>query len=154
MHPYMIWNIGPPLRCSIFTGCLCLLFKAFFILSMYWLIRVLPFHSDVSAMPILGCPRWLLLSIFSSLTMLPNMVLLDSSWKSWTNHPSPRFAQELSFDWLCVFCQHPSRGFLVFNLILNCQSVMNLPPVENNTLQVYVIISLLGNYPIIQTCIT
>jgi hypothetical protein len=40
-----------------------LLFKAFFILSMYWLIRVLAFHSDVSAVPILGCPRQLLLSV-------------------------------------------------------------------------------------------
>jgi hypothetical protein len=54
---------SPPLWCSIITGCLCLLFKAFFILSMYWLIRVLAFHSDVSAVPILGCPRQLLLSV-------------------------------------------------------------------------------------------
>jgi len=38
-----------------------LLFKAFFILSMYWLIHVLAFHSDVSAVPIVGCPQRLLL---------------------------------------------------------------------------------------------
>ena len=54
---------SPPLRCSIITGCLCLLFKAFFILSMYWLIRVLAFHSNISVVPILGSPRRLLLSV-------------------------------------------------------------------------------------------
>jgi len=54
---------SPPLRCSIITGCLCLLFKAFFIFSMYWLIRVLAFHSDVSVVPILGCLRRSLLSV-------------------------------------------------------------------------------------------
>jgi len=54
---------SPPLQCSIITGCLCLLFKAFFILSMYWLICVLAFHSNISAVPILGCPRRLLLSV-------------------------------------------------------------------------------------------
>jgi len=54
---------SPSLRCSIITGCLCLLFKAFFILSMYWLIRVLAFHSNISVVPILGSPRRLLLSV-------------------------------------------------------------------------------------------
>jgi hypothetical protein len=48
----------------------------------------------------------------------------------WTNRSSPRFSQELYFDWLCLFCQHPSRGFLVFNLILDCQSIMDLHPVN------------------------
>ena len=57
----------PPLWCSIITGCLCLLFQAFIILSMYWLIRVLAFHSNVSAVPILGCPRRLLLSLILKL---------------------------------------------------------------------------------------
>jgi hypothetical protein len=57
----------PPLRCSIIIGCLCLLFQAFIILSMYWLIRVLAFHSNVSAVPILGCPRRLLLSLILKL---------------------------------------------------------------------------------------
>jgi hypothetical protein len=57
----------PPHRCSIITGCLCLLFKAFFILSMYWFIRVLAFHSDVSAVSIVGCPWRLLLSLLLKL---------------------------------------------------------------------------------------
>jgi hypothetical protein len=58
---------SPPHRCSIITGCLCLLFKAFFILSMYWFIRVLAFHSDVSAVSIVGCPWRLLLSLLLKL---------------------------------------------------------------------------------------
>jgi hypothetical protein len=64
--PELIYR-SPPHRCSIITGCLCLLFKAFFILSMYWFIRVLAFHSDVSAVSIVGCPWWLLLSLLLKL---------------------------------------------------------------------------------------
>ena len=73
----------------------------------------------------------------SSLTLPPSAVLLDSSWRSWTNHPSPRFSQELSFDLVHVFCQHPSRGFLVFNLLLDCQSVMNLPQLKQYSSSIY-----------------
>ena len=90
MHPYLMWNIGPPLWWSIVIGCLCLLTKAFFALPMYWLIRVLAFHSNVSAVPILGCPRWLLLSLFIKLDNAPKCGVawfiikkLNKSFISW-----------------------------------------------------------------------
>ena len=42
MHLTCFWNIGsPPLWCFIVIGWLCLHSKAFFVLSMYWLIYVL-----------------------------------------------------------------------------------------------------------------
>jgi hypothetical protein len=55
----------PPLWCILTR--LCLLFQAFIVLSMYWLIRVLAFHSDVRAVPLLGCPWRLLLSLLLKL---------------------------------------------------------------------------------------
>jgi len=71
MHPYLMWNIGPPLWWSIVIGCLCLLTKTFFALPMYWLICVLAFHSNVSAVPISGCLRRLLLLLFIKLDFAP-----------------------------------------------------------------------------------
>jgi len=71
MHPYLMWNIGYPLGWSIVIGCLCLLTKAFFALPMYWLIRMLAFHSNVSVVPILGCLRRLLLLWFIKLDSAP-----------------------------------------------------------------------------------
>ena len=64
MYSYLIWNIGPPSlmfhrhKVPLFHS------KAFFILLIYRLIRVLAIHSIVSVVPILGCPQWLLLSLF------------------------------------------------------------------------------------------
>jgi hypothetical protein len=53
------WLTRNPIRRFLYikAGCLCLLIKAFFILLMYCLIRVLAFHSDVSAVFIVGCLR-------------------------------------------------------------------------------------------------
>jgi len=45
----------------------CLLSKTFFVLLTDWLIRVLTFHSNISVVPILGYPRWLLLLFFIKL---------------------------------------------------------------------------------------
>ena len=42
----------------------CLLFEAFLIF-LCRLIRVLAIHSIVNAVPIMGCPRWLLLQLFT-----------------------------------------------------------------------------------------
>jgi len=71
MHPYLMWNIGYPFGWSIVIGCLCLLTKAFFALPMYWLIRMLAFHSNVNAVPISGCLRRLLLLLFIKLDSAP-----------------------------------------------------------------------------------
>jgi hypothetical protein len=71
MHPYLMWNIGPPLWWSIVIGCLCLHSKALLVLSMHWLIHVLVIHSVVSAVPILGCLRRLLLLLFIKLDSVP-----------------------------------------------------------------------------------
>jgi len=54
----------PLLWCSIVIRCLCLHSEAFFVLMIYQLIRVLAIHSAISVVSILGCPRWLLLSLF------------------------------------------------------------------------------------------
>jgi len=64
---------SPPLWWSIVIGCPCLPSKAFFVLSMHWLICVLAFHSNASTMPILGCPRRLLLSLFIKLDSAPQV---------------------------------------------------------------------------------
>ena len=103
MHPYPICNIGPPpLWCSIVIGCPCLYPKAFFVLPMHWLIHVLAIHSAVNALPIPGCLRQLLLASFIKFDPACKCGVADSSWRNGTNHSSPIFSQELSFDWLCV----------------------------------------------------
>ena len=58
---------SPLFDVSSSQGAFFLLFKAFFILLMYWLIHVLAFHSDVSAVPIVGCPCRLLLLLLLKL---------------------------------------------------------------------------------------
>ena len=80
----------PPFWCFIVMGWLCLHSKAFFVLSMHWLIHVLAIHSAVNAVPILGCPRWLLLSLFVKLDNAPKrsvawfiMKKLNKSFISW-----------------------------------------------------------------------
>jgi hypothetical protein len=55
---------SPPLWCSIVIRCLCLLFKAFFVLLIQQLIRVLAFNSDACGVPIVGYPQRLLLLLF------------------------------------------------------------------------------------------
>ena len=104
MHPYLMWNVGYPLGWSIVIGCLCLLTKAFFALPMYWLIRMLAFHSNVSAVPISGCLRRLLLLLFIKLDSAPKCGVACSTYERF----SPGFFWELSSDWLCAPRQHPS----------------------------------------------
>jgi len=62
---------SPPLWWFIILGCLCLHSKALFVLSMHWLIHVIAIHSAVSAVPILGCLRRLLLLLFIKLDSAP-----------------------------------------------------------------------------------
>ena len=126
---------SPPLWCSIVIGCLCLHSKAFFVLPMHWLIHVLAIHSAVNAVPIPGCLRQLLLALFIKLDPAPSVVLLDSSWRIFSHG----FVWELSSDWLCASCQYPSRLLISHELAYTW----------NSTLQVHVIISLLGNHPVI-----
>jgi len=71
MHPYLIWNIGPPFlmfhrhRVPLFSfqSLLC----SFDALAHSWASH----HSVVTAVPILGCLRWLLLSLFIKLDSAP-----------------------------------------------------------------------------------
>jgi hypothetical protein len=84
---------------------------------MHWLIHVLAIHSAVSAVPILGCPRRLLLSLFIKLDHAPQVwccliyheefSLLDSS----KNYP-------------LIDCVPHA------NTHQDCQPVINLPQVE------------------------
>jgi len=107
--------MSPPLWWSIVIGCLCLHSKAFFVLSMHWLICVLAFHSNASTMPILGCPRWLLLSLF---------IKLDS-------------ASKCGVVWFII---NDFLFWILLRIILwcvphanthqDCQLVLNLPPIE------------------------
>ena len=120
MHPYLIWNIGPPFWCSIVIRCLCLHSKAFFVLPMHWLIHVLAIHSVVSAVPILGCLRRLLLLLFIKLDSAPKCGVAWFIMKSLTDHSSSVLSGELFSHWLCTSCQHHH----------DCQSVTNLPQVE------------------------
>jgi len=62
---------SPPLWWFIVLGCLCLHSKALFVLSMHWLIHVIAIHSAVSAVPILGCLRRLLLLLSIKLDSAP-----------------------------------------------------------------------------------
>ena len=80
------------------------------------------------------------LCCLSSLTLPPSVVLLDSSWRIF----SPGFFWELSSDWLCASCQHPSWLSISHELASSW----------NNTLQVHVITSLHGNHLVVQTCIS
>jgi len=122
--------ISPPLRCSIITGCLCLLFKAFFILSMCWLIHVLAFYSNVSAVPILGYQRWLLLLLF---------IKLDPTLKYGVAWFIMNELNRSFIFWILlrivlslIVCVEPTliKRFSIVDLILDCQLVMNLPLVE------------------------
>jgi len=120
MHPYLMWNIGYPLGWSIVIGCLCLLTKALFALPMYWLIRMLAFHSNVSAVPISGCLRRLLLLLFIKLDSAPKCGVAWFIMKVLTDHSSSVLSWELLSHWLCASCQHHH----------DCQSVINLPQAE------------------------
>ena len=131
MHPYLMWNIGPPLWWSIVIGCLYLLTKAFLALPMYWLIRLLAFHSNVSVVPISGCLRRLLLSLFIKLDNAPKCGVAGFIMKDFISFG---FFWELSSDWLCASCQHPSRWSTSHGLA----SSWNITP------QVYVVINLHG----------
>jgi hypothetical protein len=120
----------PPLRCSIITGCFCLLFKAFFILSMCWFIRVLAFHSDVSAVPILGYRRRLLLLLF---------IKLDPALKCGVAWFIMNELNQSFIFWILlrivlslIMRIEPTliKRFSIVDLILDCQLVMNLPLVE------------------------
>jgi hypothetical protein len=104
--------------------------KAFFVLSMHWLIHVLAIHSAINAVPILGCMRRLLLSLF---------IKLDSTHKCgvvW--FIIKKLNQSFLFWillrivlWLDVYLLpiHIKR-FSSVHLVLDCKSVMNLPPIE------------------------
>jgi hypothetical protein len=81
---------SPPLWCSIVIGCLCLLSKVFFAISMYWSIHVLVIHSTVNTAPILGYLWWLLVSLFIKLDNAPKCGVawfiikeLNKSFISW-----------------------------------------------------------------------
>ena len=136
MHPYLMWNIGPPLWWSIVIGCLCLHSQSF----------ICPSHilTHSCASHPLSCKCSAHPGLSSTVTALAvyQAWLCPQVWCCLIHH------EDLNRSFiLCiilrivialivrVFCQHPSRGFLVFNLLLDCQSVMNLPPSWNNTLQ-------------------
>jgi hypothetical protein len=67
MYPYLVWNISPlslTLHCykvSLFV------IQSLLVLLIHRLIHVLAFNSDACGVPILGCPWWLLLSLFLKL---------------------------------------------------------------------------------------
>jgi len=71
MYPYLIWNIGPPSlmihrpRVPLFA------FQSFLCSFDAFAHSCDSHHSDVSAVPILGCPRQLLLSLFIKLDSAP-----------------------------------------------------------------------------------
>jgi len=84
------WNIGPPSlmlhrhRVAFFA------LQSLLCFSMHWLIHVLVIRSVINAVPILGCPRWLLLSLFIKLDNAPKCSVawfiikkLNKSFISW-----------------------------------------------------------------------
>jgi hypothetical protein len=133
MGPYLVWNITPCLWRFIVIRCLCLLFKAFSILLIHWLIwvyRVSVLHSNVNIVPILSCPRRLLLSFFIKLDYALKysvvwfiMNELNKSFISWI--------LSRTVLWLVV-CILPTiiKRFSSVDLILDCQLATKLPSVE------------------------
>ena len=64
--------------------------------------------------PILGCPWWLLLSLFIKLDNAPKCSV---AWFIITKlNKSFIFLKELFSDWLCASCQHPSRLSISYEL--------------------------------------
>jgi hypothetical protein len=132
MHAFLpdLKYSSPPLWCSIIIGCLGLHSKAFYVLSMHWLLHVLAIHSVVNAMPILGCPRWLLLSLFIKLDSTPKygvawfiMNKLNKSFISWI--------LLRTVLWLAVcLLQNPIKRLFSVDLILDCQLATDLPQLK------------------------
>ena len=129
MHPYLIWNIAPPLWCSIIIGCLCLLSTIFLVFLIHLLIRVyyiLVLHSNVSVVSILDYPQWLLLLLFIKSDHISNCgvswLIIKEFKKSLTFWIFPK----LPSDQLCTICQQLSS----VDLILYCQSITKLFLVE------------------------
>jgi len=83
---------------------------------MYWLIYVLAFHSNASAVSILGCPRWLLLSLFIKHNNAPKC---DVAWF----HEGAYLLDSFENCSLIECVRHA-------NIHQKRQSIMNLPPVE------------------------
>jgi hypothetical protein len=118
----------PSLSCFVAIGCFYLLSKAFLVLLMHRLIQVylmLVLHSNVNKMPILGCLRLLLLSLF---------IKSDHASKCGVTWLIKEFNKSLTFwilpklhpDHLCVVYQQSSS----IDFILDYQSDMKLPLVE------------------------
>jgi len=134
MHASLpVWNISPPLWWFIVVGCLCLLSKAFLIFLIHWLIQVycmLILHSNVNVEPILGCPRWLLLSLFIKTNHTPKYGITCFIMKEF-NKSFTFWILLRTTLWLAM-CILPTiiKKFSTVNLILDCQSIMMLPPIE------------------------
>jgi hypothetical protein len=107
---------SPPLWWFIVLGSLCLHSKAFFVLSMHWLIHVLAIHSAVSAVPILGCLRRLLLLLLVKLDYAPKCGVV---WFIMKNFLSWILLRVILWLIVCIMPTHQGG-----------QPVMNLPPVE------------------------
>jgi hypothetical protein len=115
MHPYLIWNIGPPslmfhrhrVPLFAFRSLLC---------SFDALVHsCASHHSIVNAVPILGYRRWLLLSLFIKLDYAPKCGVAWFIMKDFISWFLPRIV----FDWLCASCQHPSRWSINHELVSN-----------------------------------
>ena len=156
MGPYLVWNITRCLWRFIVIGCLCLFFKAFSILLIHWLIwvyRVSVLHPNVNIVPILSCPRRLLLSFFIKLDYTLKysvawfiMKELNKSFISW-------ILSKIVL-WLVVrILPIIIKKFSSVDLILDCQSAMKLPLVETYSSSIcYHEHSL--NYQVVQACIS
>ena len=132
MHPYLIWNIGPPSLMFHYHRVPCLLSKTFFVLSMYWPVHVLVIHSTVNATPILGCLRLLLVSSFIKLDNPPKcgvdwfiMNKLNQSFIFW-------ILLRIVLSLIVRIVPTLIKRFSIVDLILDFQSIMNLPLVETS----------------------
>jgi len=143
----------PPFWCSIIIGCLCFHSKAFSVLLICQLICMLASHLIVSAMPILGCQRRLLFLLFIK---LDNASKCGVAWFIMKEHKKSCISRILSRTVLCLaihILPTPIKRFYIINLILDCQSAMDLPLVETYPSSIYGH-QLSWNCQVIQTCIS
>ena len=121
----LFWNIGPPLQCFIIIGCLPKSSLFFWLTgSFVWAI-----HLAVNVVPILGYPRWLLLLLFikhdHDLKCCVAWFIMNALNQSFIFWMLLRIVLSLIMHIVPTLV----KRFSIVDLILDCQSVMNLPPV-------------------------
>jgi len=126
MHSYLVLKYRPP---SSMLHHHRVPSKEFFVLLINWLFRVLAIHLAVNAVPILGYPRWLLLLLFikhdHDLKCCVAWFIMNALNQSFIFWMLLRIVLSLIMHIVPTLV----KRFSIVDLILDCQSVMNLPPV-------------------------